>query len=58
MNDKIKELATVGNAKIWIGRSDQYLFCLNLLGLTTNDKNSSRYVNELEDEFDSILNSF
>lgn len=54
-NDKIKELATIGNARKWKVLQDQYLFCLDLLDCSIHERGIDEAIEELETRFEGLL---
>jgi hypothetical protein len=60
MDNKIEKLATKENAADYAHADNNgcwYVFCLDLLELSANDYNAEKWVNKLEDKFDT-LNGF
>jgi hypothetical protein len=54
-NSKIKAVATLANAQEHARLEDKFIFCLDLLDLSINDRFAETLVNELEDAFDVLL---
>lgn len=58
ISQKHIEAATLDNARIWNGLTDQYVFCLDLLDLSLEFNHHSkcdRLVNQLEEAFEVLL---
>ena len=57
IQEKLVEVATVANAKEYFATPDQFVFCLDLLGLLLvedGDRFCEKWVNQLEDLFEEI----
>lgn len=52
---KIDEVATIQNARAWQEQSEQFIFCIDLLGMSAHDRKSDWAVNLLEDRFEALL---
>lgn len=53
----IKEFATLDNAKKWHNEQDQFVFCVDLMGISAWDDNCDELVDSLEDEFETLLSA-
>ena len=47
--------ATLENATAYKNTDDKFIFCLDLMGLSINERGAEQSVNALEDMFDIIL---
>ena len=58
MTQRIDDVATLDNAKTWLGKTDKFVYCLDLLGLSlirSGEEYCTAMVESLEEKFDTLL---
>ena len=56
LKDKLLLIATQENAEMYAQTSEQFTFCIDLIGISAHREIADYWVNKLEDMFDDLLN--
>jgi hypothetical protein len=55
IQDRFAVAATLENALNWAADSEKFTYCIDLLEISARRQNSDRWVNRLEDHFETLI---